>query len=178
MDLSSCKSNLKSNKYNSVDECLNDLKLIWYNCKIYNMEGSEIWKLANTMEKTSNKIIEKVFKSGIKDNKSGINNSKSVTNSIKTKDEESLRENYNNDEEQTEETKKNSLNLQEKINLTEKVRKLSNEGLSAFVRLVQKECPNAFEDLDAEKVQVRVDFLDRDTYSQLLVLVDHYLKQV
>ena len=62
--------------------------------------------------------------------------------------------------------------------MTEKVRKLSNEGLSAFVKLVQKECPIAFEDLDEEKVQVRVDFLDRNTYSQLLVLADHYLKQM
>lgn len=69
------------------------------------------------------------------------------------------------------------LNVQEKIQLTEKVRKLSNEGLSAFVKLVQKDCPTAFEDLDAEKVQIRVDYLDRSTYNQLLILVDHYLKQ-
>lgn len=68
------------------------------------------------------------------------------------------------------------LNIQEKINLTEKVRKLSNEGLSAFVKLVQVECPLAFEDLDAEKVQIRVDYLDRTTYASLMILVDHYLK--
>ena len=61
--------------------------------------------------------------------------------------------------------------------MTDKVRKLSNEGLSAFVKMVQNNCPKAFEDVDAEKVQVRVDNLDRSTYSQLLVIIEHYLKQ-
>ena len=70
-----------------------------------------------------------------------------------------------------------SLTIQEKITLTDKVRKLSNEGLSAFVKMVQNNCPAAFEDLDAEKVQVRVDYLDKNTYSQLVVIIDHYLKQ-
>lgn len=68
-----------------------------------------------------------------------------------------------------------SLTLQEKIHLTERVRKLSNEGLAAFVRLVQKECPSAFEDLDAEKVQVRVDYLDKPTFGSLQNLLDSYL---
>jgi len=43
--------------------------------------------------------------------------------------------------------------------------------------MVQNNCPAAFEDLDAEKVQVRVDYLDKNTYSQLVVIIDHYLKQ-
>lgn len=67
------------------------------------------------------------------------------------------------------------LSLQEKITLTEGVRKLSNEGLSAFVKLVQNQCPSAFEDLDAEKVQVRVDLLDRNTYDSLTVLVNKFI---
>ena len=67
------------------------------------------------------------------------------------------------------------LSLQEKISLTEGVRKLSNEGLSAFVKLVQTQCPSAFEDLDAEKVQVRVDMLDRNTYESLSTLVNKFI---
>jgi hypothetical protein len=32
---------------------------------------------------------------------------------------------------------------------------------------VQKECGNAIEDLDAERLQIRVDLLDKKTYSQI-----------
>lgn len=69
-----------------------------------------------------------------------------------------------------------SLNLQEKIQLTEKVRKLSNEGLAAFVKYIQSECTSAFEDLDAEKVQVRVDYIDKATFNSVMQMLDQYLK--
>jgi hypothetical protein len=56
------------------------------------------------------------------------------------------------------------LNLQEKITFTERIRKLSNEGLASLVRLIQKECLNAIEDLDNERLQIKIDNLDRKTY--------------
>jgi len=40
MDLGSVKKNFRSNKYKFVEEVLNDLQLIWDNCKLYNAEGS------------------------------------------------------------------------------------------------------------------------------------------
>lgn len=65
-----------------------------------------------------------------------------------------------------------SLTLNEKITLTEKIRRLSNEGLAAFVRLLQKECPQACEDLEAERLQIRVDNIDRKTYGNVLDLIE------
>lgn len=62
MDLGTVKKNLKAEKYTTVDEALDDILLIWQNCKSYNMEGSEIWKLAQQLEKQTNKLIEKTFK--------------------------------------------------------------------------------------------------------------------
>ena len=50
MDLGSVKKNLKNNKYKSVEECLNDVQLIWDNCKTYNSEGSWIYDLALKLE--------------------------------------------------------------------------------------------------------------------------------
>ena len=40
MDLGTVKKNLKANKYKFVEDCLNDIQLIWDNCKQYNAEGS------------------------------------------------------------------------------------------------------------------------------------------
>ena len=62
MDLGTVKSNLKSDKYTSVNDCLSDIQLIWSNCKTYNMQGSEIWKLAVQLEKLTAKLVEKNIK--------------------------------------------------------------------------------------------------------------------
>ena len=40
IDLGSVKKNFRSNKYKFVEEVLNDLQLVWDNCKLYNAEGS------------------------------------------------------------------------------------------------------------------------------------------
>ncbi len=93
MDLGTLKKNLKDNKYNTVDEALADLQLIWTNCKTYNMEGSEIWKLAHQLEKTSQRLVEKAFKQG-----------KEKESKKQTIKEGSARE---GDDEHTEDNKKN-----------------------------------------------------------------------
>lgn len=95
MDLGTLKKNMKSNKYNNVGEALDDLQLIWANCKSYNMEGSEIWKLAQNLEKLSNKLVEKNFKLNTKE-------AKKNTSAVKEKEDavESIKENEAKEESQ------------------------------------------------------------------------------
>lgn len=62
MDISTIKKKIKLNHYNSLQEVLLDLQLIWSNCKLYNQEGSEIYLLAVYMEKLNKKLIDKMFK--------------------------------------------------------------------------------------------------------------------
>lgn len=40
MDLGTIKEKVKNSEYNHVEECLDDIQLIWDNCKNYNAEGS------------------------------------------------------------------------------------------------------------------------------------------
>ena len=40
MDLGTVKKNLKNNKYKYVEEAIQDIQLVWDNCKKYNAEGS------------------------------------------------------------------------------------------------------------------------------------------
>ncbi len=68
------------------------------------------------------------------------------------------------------------LSLQEKIGITDKIRKLTNEGLAALVRLIQKECAQALEEIDSEKLQIRVDSIDRRTYENILQLIESLSK--
>jgi hypothetical protein len=62
MDFNTLKNNLMDGKFSTYEEFLSDLQLIWDNCKLYNMIGSEIYKLAERMEKMSRREIQK-FKS-------------------------------------------------------------------------------------------------------------------
>ena len=62
MDLGTVKRKVKECKYVMVQEALNDLQQIWVNCKIYNMEGSDIYKMAESLEKLYKKTAEKYYK--------------------------------------------------------------------------------------------------------------------
>ena len=57
MDLSTCRKNLVKSKYKCYADLFSDMQLIWDNCKTYNIAGSEIYNLAETMEKFAKKII-------------------------------------------------------------------------------------------------------------------------
>ena len=57
MDFSTLKVNLKEGKFSSYEDFLGDLQLIWDNCKLYNMAGSEIFKLAERQEKMTRREL-------------------------------------------------------------------------------------------------------------------------
>ena len=43
MDLTTVSKRFKEEKYSKVEEALDDLQLIWDNCKAYNPEGQYFW---------------------------------------------------------------------------------------------------------------------------------------
>ena len=62
MDLGTVKKNLDNGEYKIFQDFMNDINLIWKNCKTYNQPGSDIVKMANHCEKIFNKNLEKLFK--------------------------------------------------------------------------------------------------------------------
>jgi hypothetical protein len=56
MDLSTLKKKLS--EYNSLEEALSDLNLIWENCMNFNQEGSEIYTTAATLAEETATLIE------------------------------------------------------------------------------------------------------------------------
>lgn len=61
MDLSTIKENLKNGIYGTLEECFDDIQLIWDNCKLYNVEFSKIYKMAVRMEEFQKKIVSEYF---------------------------------------------------------------------------------------------------------------------
>lgn len=53
MDLGTVKKNLNNNLYETVEDCLKDIDLIWTNCKTYNKDNTVKNILSLVLPKTS-----------------------------------------------------------------------------------------------------------------------------
>lgn len=51
IDMKTIHENVKNNKYSSEDAMVSDLKLMFSNCRMYNEEGSQIYRDADTLER-------------------------------------------------------------------------------------------------------------------------------
>ena len=127
MDLGTVKKNLLNGEYKIFQDFMSDINLIWKNCRTYNLPGSEIVKMANHCDKKIKQLIDKQFK-----------NSQNKGGSAKNKNENS------------------TLTLAEKTKLIESIREQPNEGLTQIVKIILKECPKGIEDIDSEKLQIKV----------------------
>lgn len=59
MDLGTIKHYLEEQVYSTPRQCLDDIQLVWDNCKLYNMEESDIHKIAKILEEeTQNLVLE------------------------------------------------------------------------------------------------------------------------
>ena len=63
----------------------------------------------------------------------------------------------------------------EKINLSNLVKRLQNDGLVSLVRLVQKDCPSSIKETD-DNIEIILESLDRKTYLQMNRLISTFLK--
>ncbi len=144
MDLGTVKKNLLNGEYKIFQDFMSDINLIWRNCRTYNLPGSDIVKMANHCDKKIKQLIDKQFK-----------NYQSKGGSTKNKNENS------------------TLTLAEKTKLIESIREQPNEGLTQIVKIILKECPKGIEDIDSEKLQIKVDLLDKKTYD----IINQYLEK-
>ena len=142
MDLGTVKNKLENGDYRLFQDFMSDINLIWKNCRTYNQPGSEIVKMANHCDKKIKQLIDKAFKNY--QSKSAKKNS----------------ENNNN------------LSVNQKIKLIENVRELSNDVLTQIIKIILKDCPKGIEDIDSEKLQIKVDLLDHKTYENINQIIE------
>ena len=144
MDLGTVRKNLLNGDYKLFQDFMCDINLIWNNCREFNQPGSDIVKMANHCEKKMRQLIDKQFK-----------NHKPKAENTKSKNENS------------------SLTIADKSKLIDCIREQSNEGLTQIVKIILKECPKGIEDIDPEKLQIKIDMLDYRTFN----LVNQYLEK-
>ena len=95
MDLGTVKKNLLDHKYSNFKEFMEDINLIWNNCRTYNLPGSEIVKMANHCEKMFNKQLDKTFKNYNKRSKINKTENEKLTANEKVKFGEIIRQQTN-----------------------------------------------------------------------------------
>jgi len=143
MDLGTVKKNLENGEYKLFQDFMSDINLIWKNCRTYNQPGSEIVKMANHCDKKIKQLIDKQFKNY--QNKAS-NNKKSENNS--------------------------NLSFAQKTKLIENIKELTNDILTQIVKIILRECPKGIEDIDTEKLQIKVDLLDSKTYEIINQIIE------
>ncbi len=67
--------------------------------------------------------------------------------------------------------------FEEKVKFTEKVKRLSKEALTEFVKMVQTMTPKAMRDVGAKKLQIRVDDIDKAMFSKFTEFLDSQSKK-
>eukprot|EP01038_Epipyxis_sp_PR26KG_P005944 gene5944-8193_t len=81
MDFTALKSKLPDYKY--LQDGLNDIRLIWDNCMIFNQEGSQIYADAAALSQTTEALIEEIFGAQYKlASKSSSKNKRKSSNSL------------------------------------------------------------------------------------------------
>ena len=127
MDISTVEKKLSNGEYSLVQDVINDIKLIWYNCRIYNYESSQIYQFSDHLEKLSDKELEKYYIYYDKLNKS-VNYKEQYEKNI-YKEEAFNDPDYleKNSSDLPEEEKKIYIYLYYKIKLKRILSKLSNE---------------------------------------------------
>jgi hypothetical protein len=118
------------------------------------------------MERLTKKLINK-FKEevGITKAANGKTKSKEERKKGDAKGDKDSQEGNPEDEEEEEEEEE--VPFEKKVQFTEKVRRLTNEGLTRLVKKIKETCPAALEDIDSEKLHIKVDQIDKESFQKL-----------
>jgi Bromodomain/Bromodomain extra-terminal - transcription regulation len=138
MDLSTVKSKIKQSQYTSFDDFLGDMILIWDNCRTYNLAESFIVQHAEILEKSMLRFCNQ--------------NNIVLENVIKRPKIEEHPEN---------------VPFQEKVDLSERLKIQNSKKLAAIVELIEAEFPKAITQLNDERIQLRIDALDKQTFAKV-----------
>jgi Mg/Co/Ni transporter MgtE len=62
--------------------------------------------------------------------------------------------------------------LNAKLDFADKIKKVGHEILFDIVKNIESDCKQALEELDPDRIQIKVDSLDKQTFDKLMNLVD------
>ena len=142
--------------YTHVQQFIDDLNLIWSNCKLFNQISSLIYRNAQAMARTSNRLIYKykvIERAPLQANEELDDLAREFNKEPpKNQDEEG----DSSDEFGVFDASRH-VSFDEKIRFSEQLKKCKREKLTRIVEVLQKEQLDSVEDLGDEKLQLRLD---------------------
>lgn len=168
MDFQTIRRNLKNGKYKKFESFYRDIQLIWDNCKSFNTVGSDIYNIADALERTSRSIVlqnKEDLQIQDKRNKKRDKKYQSKVAEIEESPEQSEATFY---EKTQEESVADEIILYgEKMDFIQKVQSLSAENLAKLVREVKDVCSQAFYMTEENLFQIEVDKLNRKCFEAI-----------
>lgn len=173
MDLGTVKERLESNYYASIQEFIEDTRLIWSNAMAYNRPDSDVHKMAKSLSdifeesvKKAIEIAEKTTEETIKEYSEKIEEYQSMIKDYEQKINE-IREQMPKDVIPMIEVKKikstpktnRPMHYEEKVRLSKMINELDEKYYSGIISIVEQEMPDALK-TDAEELELDIDELE------------------
>jgi hypothetical protein len=175
MDLGTVKRKLDRDQYVDIEECAQDIRLIWNNCKMYNADGSDFYLLASSLSKRFEDRYQKILAEYDASNGTGASDVMVGKNKKKRgggKDTDAIGASGRDD-----------ANLDVKMAFASKLFQLSGMELGHILKIIDLKCPKALEQPDpsairksqteSASVEINVDKIDSRTFAEL----DRYVKE-
>ena len=152
IDLGTIGKKLKQGQYPTMQDVINDFMLIWDNCRTYNMMDSPIVAQAEAMELHMKNHCARLKIVG------------EFTRRVvgrKSRDEIIMEE----------AGPVQDISTEQMAELSHKASNVPNRVISEIVTIIDECCKIAIEELEAEKVEIKLDKLDRTTFDRISKLL-------
>ncbi|CAG9318618.1 unnamed protein product [Blepharisma stoltei] len=149
IDLGTIKNKLNRKVYRNLSEFITDIQLIWDNCKFYNERSTDFRQRAEFLEKQMKRYCVKLR----------IPMPKGRLKRLKDKETAGIE---NSD----------TVTFEEKWEMLGKIKKLGQFSLEEVVRLIRMNAPEAVENEEKEKIRVKLDDLDRATFTRMQEIIN------
>ena len=167
MDLGTIKSRLvhtktKPRHYKTLFQVAEDVRLVWSNCKRYNADGSDFYKLAESLQKKWDDKYTKLLQDTSKNSNNNNNNSASKTAGPTTATSTT-----------TSSTTETKVSLSDKKAFARALYQISKEDLGRVLVEVESKCPAALIKNHAEQeMEFNIDLLPAAVLQELTQFVN------
>jgi hypothetical protein len=178
MDLGTIKKKIKNKEYTSFLQCGEDIKLIWNNCMTYNADGSDFYKLAQSLYKRWDTIFNKFLNDvGAKDVETSEGNQLSSVTSNPTVPTGTTSSSTGSGT-QPQHAMDRKVTLQEKRNLAKTFYQISKEDLGKVLIEIEKRTPAAIRrNASEDELDLCMDEIDVPTMAYITNMVNGYVQK-
>jgi hypothetical protein len=164
MDLGSVRTRLKKGHYKTLFQVAEDVRLVWTNCMTYNADGSDFYKLADSLQKKWDEKYAKLLQDCQPASTSSTAPKQAAANNNKPAEAPTI----------TDATK---VSLQERKNFAKSLYQISKEDLGKILVQVEQKCPAAIvRNATEDEVEFYIDKISSSFLQELTEFVQNTAK--